>query len=480
MIGIVSYGGYIPLRRLSRMQVVQQMAWYNSLLYSLMTGERSVANWDEDAITMAVAAAVDALQNVEQKSIDAVYAASTSFPFDDRQNAAVIAEALNCRNNVRTVDMAGSLKAGVSAVVAALDAVESDSANKVMVTAGERRFTRAASTLELMYGDGAAALVVGRENVIAECIGSYSYHEDFVDHYRGADKRFDYQWEERFIRDEGFGRIIPTAIKLFCDNYHTDINEFTSVIYPCPFAREHAGIAKKIKSAHVYTNLHDGVGDTGVAHPLVMLCHALDSAKPGDKILVVGFGQGCEIVAFKVTDAIESFKRPKGITRSIANKKDIPYPKYLKFRELIDADTSIRAEAVPNTSLTALWRHRKMLNGFVGYKCKACGTPQFPPYPICVNPACNKSDAMDDYVFSDKMGTVLMYTGDMLAASVEPPAMYGLVEFDGGGRTLLDFTDCELEKLSVGTKVAMSFRIHRQDSMRGFTGYFWKAVPIME
>jgi len=73
-----------------------------------------------------------------------------------------------------------------------------------------------------------------------------------------------------------------------------------------------------------------------------------------------------------------------------------------------------------------------------------------------------------------------MYTGDMLAASVEPPAMYGLVEFDGGGRTLLDFTDCELEKLSVGTKVAMSFRIHRQDSMRGFTGYFWKAVPIME
>ena len=223
MIGIVSYGGYIPLRRLSRMQVVQQMAWYNSLLYSLMTGERSVANWDEDAITMAVAAAVDALQNVEQKSIDAVYAASTSFPFDDRQNAAVIAEALNCRNNVRTVDMAGSLKAGVSAVVAALDAVESDSANKVMVTAGERRFTRAASTLELMYGDGAAALVVGRENVIAECIGSYSYHEDFVDHYRGADKRFDYQWEERFIRDEGFGRIIPTAIKLFCDNYHTEI-----------------------------------------------------------------------------------------------------------------------------------------------------------------------------------------------------------------------------------------------------------------
>ena len=480
MIGIVSYGGYIPLRRLSRMQVVQQMAWYNPLLYMLMAGERSVANWDEDSVTMAVAASYDALHGMETKSIDAVYAASTSFPFDDRQNAAVIAQALNLHDGVRTIDVAGSLKAGVSAIVAGLDAVESDSARKVLVAAGERRYTRAASTLELLYGDGAAAVVLGREHVIAEFLGSCAYHEDFIDHYRGAEKRFDYQWEERFIRDEGFGKIIPKAIKAYCEKYHTDIAEFTAVIYPCPFAREHATIAKKIKSAGAYSNLHEGVGDTGAAHPLVMLAHALDTAKPGDKIMVVGFGQGCEVVAFQVTDAIAHIKRPKGVTLSMARKKDIPYAKYLKFRDLIDADISIRAEAMPNTSLTALWRHRKMIHGFTGYRCKACGTPQFPPYPICVNPACNKSGTMEDYTFADKLGTVLMYTGDMLAASVDPPAIYGLVEFDGGGRTLLDFTDCELENLKVGSRVAMSFRIRREDTTRGFTGYFWKAVPLME
>ncbi|MCX8123712.1 MAG: OB-fold domain-containing protein [Spirochaetes bacterium] len=480
MIGIVSYGGYIPLRRLSRMQVVQQMAWYNPLLYMLMSGERSVANWDEDAITMAVAASFDALDYGDAKNIDAVYAASTSFPFDDRQNAAIIAQALSMHDGARTVDVTGSLKAGVSAIVAGLDAIESDSARKVLVTASDRRYTRAASTLELLYGDGAAALVLGRENIIAEYLGSCSYHEDFVDHYRGSEKRFDYPWEERFIRDEGFGRIIPKAIKAYCEKYHTDIAEFATVIYPCPFSREHSGIAKKIKASLALPNLHDSVGDTGAAHPLVMLAYALDTAKAGDKILVVGFGQGCEVIAFKVTEAIENVKRPKGITKSIARKKDIPYPKYLKFRDLIDADISIRAEAMPNTSLTALWRHRKMVHGFTGYRCKACGTPQFPPYPVCVNPSCNTSGAMEDYSFACKPGTVLMYTGDMLAASVDPPAIYGLVEFDGGGRTLLDFTDCELENLKVGTRVAMSFRIRRQDDMRGFTGYFWKAVPLME
>lgn len=477
MIGIISYGGYIPLRRLSRMQVVQQMAWYNPLLYLQMTGERSVANWDEDSVTMAVAAAVDALGIMERKNIDAVYAASTSFPFDDRQNAGIIAEALNLTDAVRTVDIAGSLKSGVSAVITALDAIESDSANKVLVTASDRRCSRAASTLELLYGDGAAGLVLGRGDVIAEYIGSCSYHEDFIDHYRGSEKRFDYSWEERFIRDEGYGRIIPIAMKAFCQKYHINTDEFAHIIYPCPYTREHSSIAKKMKAV-VSVNLHDGVGDTGTAHPLVMLAHTLDTAKPGDKIMVIGFGQGCEVIAFKVTDAILDIHRPRGITHNIARKKDTPYIRYLTFRDLIDADISIRSEAIPNTSLTALWRHRKMVHGFIGYKCNACGTPQFPPFPLCVNPSCNKSNSMEEYQFSDKLGTVLMYTGDMLAATIDPPAIYGLVEFDGGGRALLDFTDCELETLKTGTKVGMSFRIRRQDEARGFTGYFWKAVPV--
>jgi NAD(P)-dependent dehydrogenase (short-subunit alcohol dehydrogenase family) len=42
---------------------------------------------------------------------------------------------------------------------------------------------------------------------------------------------------------------------------------------------------------------------------------------------------------------------------------------------------------------------------------------------------------------------------------------------------MADFTDCELEDLKVGMPVAMSFRKRFSDRERGFTGYFWKAVP---
>ncbi len=59
-----------------------------------------------------------------------------------------------------------------------------------------------------------------------------------------------------------------------------------------------------------------------------------------------------------------------------------------------------------------------------------------------------------------------------------PPAIYGMVQFEGGGRFMADFTDCELSNVRVGQPVKLSFRKRYTDAQRGFTGYFWKAVPL--
>ena len=96
---------------------------------------------------------------------------------------------------------------------------------------------------------------------------------------------------------------------------------------------------------------------------------------------------------------------------------------------------------------------------------------------MCVNPQCNATDAFEDYEFADKPGRIQMFTGDMLSASVDPPAVYGIVTFEGGGKAFLDFTDCDLNQVKVGMPVKMSFRRRYVDKSRGFTGYFWKAVP---
>ncbi len=46
-----------------------------------------------------------------------------------------------------------------------------------------------------------------------------------------------------------------------------------------------------------------------------------------------------------------------------------------------------------------------------------------------------------------------------------------------GGRFMADFTDCELADCKVGLPVKMVFRRRFTDDERGFSGYFWKAVP---
>ena len=128
--------------------------------------------------------------------------------------------------------------------------------------------------------------------------------------------------------------------------------------------------------------------------------------------------------------------------------------------------------------MTALWRNRKMILGMVGGKCEKCGTAQFPAMEICVNPECRTSGTQVPYEFADRPARIKTFTGDLLAVSVDPPTTYGMIQFDGGGRFMADFTDCELSDVRVGQQVAMSFRKRYDDEERGFTGYFWKAVPV--
>ena len=211
MVGIVAYGAYVPRLRLNRQAVYDANKWFAAGLRGLAKGERSMANWDEDSITMAVEASRDCLTSHKAEDVRNIYFASTTHPFKDRQNAGVIGTALNVEQNLSATDVGGSLKAGTSALMAGLNAAKGSGPS--LVAAADKRMGRVASANELNYGDGAAALLCGTENVIAKLVGHHSVSMDFVDHFRGEDVEFDYGWEERWIRDEGYSKIVPPAIK---------------------------------------------------------------------------------------------------------------------------------------------------------------------------------------------------------------------------------------------------------------------------
>ncbi|RLC72135.1 MAG: 3-hydroxy-3-methylglutaryl CoA synthase [Chloroflexi bacterium] len=479
MVGITSYGAYIPWYRINRGIIYSAMGWLNPA--SGLPGEKAVANYDEDSLSMAVNASVDCLNGLDRQAIDGLYFATTTSPYKERQSAGIIATALDLRPDIRTADFTDSVKAGSTALLAASDSVKAGSAKNIIVTAADCRLGKAGSFQEEMYGDGAAALILGDKGVIASLEGSYSLSYDFMDQWRADEDKYNRTWEDRWIRDEGYGKFIPEAISGLMNKYSLSPKDFTKVVYPCLYIRTHADIGKKLgfEPEQIQEHMFTTIGNTGAAYPLMLLVAALEEAKPGDKILFASYGNGSDAIFFEVTNEIEKARDRKGIKKHLASKRDLPsYERFITCREVLAIETGGRGEELPVTSASGIWRSRKMLLALVGSRCKRCGTPQYPPQHICVKPDCGAVDEMEEYRFSDKKGRLFTYTADSLAFSPNPPAIYGMIDFEGGGRSLFDLTDCDLDMLSVNMPVEMTFRRKYHDEMRGVTGYCWKATPI--
>src|ERR1700748_3562680 len=103
MVGILAAGAYVPQARLQRSSVFAAHSWFAPGLKSLAKGERAMANWDEDTITMAVEAARDCLEGLGRSGVARVVLASSSHPFADRQNAVVVKEALNLADETQSL-----------------------------------------------------------------------------------------------------------------------------------------------------------------------------------------------------------------------------------------------------------------------------------------------------------------------------------------------------------------------------------------
>src|SRR5690606_29153253 len=129
-----------------------------------------MANWDEDSITMAVAAARDLLgDSIDRKAVSQLWLASTTLPFADRLNAGVAAAALNLEEEIAALDVTGAQTSTLAALSQCLASASAKGAN-VLLTAADNRITRAASVQELVYGDGAAAIMLGSTDVLAELV----------------------------------------------------------------------------------------------------------------------------------------------------------------------------------------------------------------------------------------------------------------------------------------------------------------------
>ncbi len=208
-VGIISCGAYLPTYRLERKKAAE--AWDRSAI----AGERTVANNDEDSITMAVEAARNCLSGsgMQAGGIAGLYFASTTAPYAEKMSAVLISTVLDMDRVIETADFAQSLRAGTSALKAGLDSVRAGSANNVLVTAADSRLGYPKSDLEQEYGDGAAAALIGSgDDLIAIFEGSYSIANEMMDVWRNKEDRYVKTWENRFVITEGYTKQLVQAI----------------------------------------------------------------------------------------------------------------------------------------------------------------------------------------------------------------------------------------------------------------------------
>ena len=468
MIGIKSFGAYVPYFRLNRAEFAR--AWKAAS----MGGEKAVANWDEDSLTMAAEVGLNCLME-GPANVGGVFFASTTPPYGEKSTSSILASVLDLKREILTMDVTDSLRSGTSALLVAMNGVNQGSMEEALILAADCRLGMAGSDFEQIFGDASAGLLIGKSNLLATFEGTYTLTDPFVDAWRKGDQGLVNTWEDRFVKLYGFSRVMEEGIQACLKKYELKPADFAKVVIPAPDARTHQDVVKRLgfKPSQVQDPMLATVGNAGAAHAFLMLASALEEAKPGDRILLANYGDGCDLLILRATDRVEKRKSQKGLKQFLNSKSMVDnYEKYITLKGQIEKEPPRRPPF--DTSLPTLWRDRKSVLSLYGGKCRKCGTPHFPLQRICYG--CRAKDNFEEVRLAGKKVELFTFTKDNLFASVDPPMVMSVVEIEGGFRIYCQMTDRNPDQVKVGMPLEMTFRkIHEA---RGLNNYFWKCRPV--
>jgi hydroxymethylglutaryl-CoA synthase len=465
MVGIVGFGSYVPSYRLPRELIAKEWGTASA------GGEKAVANHDEDSLTLAVNAAINCFPDTAPAQLDAVFFASTTPPYREKQTAATVAAVLDTGSKLRTADFTDTLRAGTSALLAAADALRAG-AKRALVCAADCRMGEPDSMAEQNYGDAGAALLLGSERVVAEIAASHSVSEEFLGTWRTEQQEYLHAFPGAFDTKFGYTRFMTAVIKGVLQQANLAPTAITTAVLAAPNPRATAAVAKAV-GLDAKKQIHDTfwplLGDTGAAQPLLLLAAALERAKPGDTILLASYGDGGDAFIFRVTDAVTQYRTARSIFSQIEVKRLLPsYGKYARFRKLIRKETTSADVSTP----VVLFRDQKAVLPLYGGKCPQCHTVQFPKHRVCVE--CGHRDGLLETKLS-RRGTLFTFTNDYLFDSPDTPVAHAVVDLDGGGRVYVQMTDCDAERVEIDMPVELTFRKYHEGF--GMNNYFWKARP---
>jgi hydroxymethylglutaryl-CoA synthase len=432
-----------------------------------------VANHDEDSLTMAVEAGLQAVGQAGGDGLDLVCLATTTAPYAEKSSAALLASVLDCGPAVSVADLGGGLRAGTTALRLAIDAVRAGSAREALVAAADMRLAPPGSDVESAWGDGAAAVRVGQgPGVIARLLGAASHTHEFSDVWRLAEARFAEQGDATFVRAYGYERLMTEAARRVLAVTGIAPDGIARAAVYAPDSRLAGPILRSLglgEGVLPRAPLLTQIGNTGVASPLLALAACLEEAGPGDRILVVGYGSGADALVFEGTAAISGRECSQGVAAQLSAGRALQhYGKLLRFRRLVDTEP-----ARAFTGLPVMEREERQDLRLYGQRCAACGAVQYPRRRVCWQ--CSGKDLPEQRL--SRRGRVFTFTKDHLVPSPDPPTVMVAADLEGGGRFYTQLTDADPDTITFDLPVELTFRRFHEGG--GLANYFWKFRPLL-
>jgi hydroxymethylglutaryl-CoA synthase len=184
--GIVSYGVYIPKYRIRVNEIARVWGDKDNIAQSLRVFEKSVPDMDEDAVTIAVEAARNAVMRaqIDPCRIGAIYTGSESHPYAVKPTGTIVGEAICTSSTFTAADFEFACKAGTAAVQACLGLVSSNLIDLGMAIGTDVSQGAPGDMLEYTAAAGGAAYIIGSKDLAAEIEGMHSFTTDTPDFWR--------------------------------------------------------------------------------------------------------------------------------------------------------------------------------------------------------------------------------------------------------------------------------------------------------
>lgn len=344
MVGIVGYGSNLPRNRIKVEEIAKVWgADAESYRKGLFIEEKSVPSPDQDTITMSVEASLNALKRakIDPKKIGAVYVGSESHPYAVKPSGTVVAEAIGATPEVHCADYEFACKAGTEAMFVCLALVESGKVEYALAVGADTSQGAPGDALEYTAAAGAAAFIMGKDNLIAEAIETYSFMTDTPDFWR---REYQYypRHTARFTGEPAYFKHILGAAKGILEKAKMKPSDFKYAIFHQPNGKFPTRVGKMLgfEKRQLETGLLcPWLGNTYSGSSPMGLTAILDEAQPGDLIFMVSFGSGAGSDAFiwKITERINEVRDAAPKTRDMLNnnKTYLQYGTYAKYRKKI-------------------------------------------------------------------------------------------------------------------------------------------------